>query len=68
MKNKPFNGANFVTEAAFEAHNLEQQAIGIEDAVNDCAHSIEATQVYVADLDERSADLRNQAKALKDKS
>ena len=32
MKNKPFNGANFVTEAAFEAHNLEQQANALSNA------------------------------------
>ena len=45
---------------------LEEQAKGIEDVVNDCAHSMEATQVYVADLDCRADDLRKQAKALKD--
>ena len=51
--------------AALEILKLEQQAIGIEDTVNDCAHSMEATQIYVADLDCRVVDLRNQAKALK---
>ena len=45
---------------------LEQQAKGIEDVVNECAHSMEAIQVYVADLDCRVADLREQAKALKE--
>ena len=47
-----------------DIHDLEQQAKGIEDALNDCTHSREATQVYVADLDERVVDLRNQARAL----
>ena len=46
--------------------DLEQQAMGIEDVVNECAHSMEAIQVYVADLDCRVADLREQAKALKE--
>lgn len=53
-------------DIAFQVHSLEQQAIGIEDVVNECAHSMEATQVYVADLDCRVADLREQAKALKE--
>jgi phage shock protein A len=51
---------------AIKIGDLEQQAKGIEDVVNDCAHSMEATQVYVADLDCRVDDLRKQAKALKD--
>ena len=49
-----------------DIRDLEQQAIGIEDVVNECAHSREAIQVYVADLDCRVADLREQAKAIKE--
>ena len=49
-----------------DIRDLKQQAMGIEDVVNECAHSMEAIQVYVADLDCRVADLREQAKALKE--
>ena len=54
------------TQEEVEIIKLEQQAKGIEDVVNECAHSMEATQVYVADLDCRVTELREQAKALKE--
>jgi phage shock protein A len=54
-------------EQEFEAHNLEQQAEGIEAAANDYSDNLDATTVYLADLDCRVIDLRNQAKALKEK-
>jgi chromosome segregation ATPase len=52
----------------FEAYQLEQQANGVEDAANDYSDNLDATMVYLADLDDRVIDLRNQAKALKDQT
>ena len=51
---------------AFSSHNLEQQAKGVEDAANDYPDNLDATMVYLADLDDRVIELRNQAKALKE--
>jgi tetrahydromethanopterin S-methyltransferase subunit B len=51
---------------ALEILRLEQQAKGIEDAANDYTHTMDATQVYVSDLDCRVVELRNQADALKE--
>jgi hypothetical protein len=45
---------------------LEAEAKAIEDAVNDYANNSEATIVYIADLDCRVAELRNQAKLLRE--
>jgi hypothetical protein len=51
---------------ALEILRLEQQAKGVENAANDYTHSVEATTVYVADLDCRVAELLSQAEALKE--
>ena len=51
---------------ALEAHDLEQQAKGVEDALNDFMHCAESVTVLVADLDSRVDGLNKQAKALKE--
>ena len=45
-----------------DAHNLEQQAKGIEDALECFQSSYEDTKVYVSDLTSRIQKLREQAK------
>ena len=45
-----------------DAHDLEQQAKGIEDALECFQSSYEDTKVYVSDLTSRIQKLREQAK------
>jgi hypothetical protein len=62
-----YNGSVDSLIKGIKAHNLEQQAKGVEDAANDSSDNLDATMVYLADLDDRAIELRNQAKALKEK-
>ena len=57
---KSFKGVCFITETSLQAHNLEQQAKGVESVIQ--------TGDYVSNdwLREVVLDLRNQAKALKE--
>jgi hypothetical protein len=61
-----YNGSVESLIKDIKAHNLEQQAKGVEEATNDYSDNLDATMVYLADLDDRVIDLRNQANALKE--
>jgi hypothetical protein len=57
---------NCMTVEQMKIRDIEQQAKGVEDAANDYSNNLDATTVYLADLDDRVIELRNQAKALKE--
>jgi hypothetical protein len=56
----------WVTSKDLHVWQLEQEAKGVEDAANDYSDNLDATMLYLADLDDRVIELRNQAKALKE--
>jgi chromosome segregation ATPase len=56
----------YISEEEAEIRDLEQKAEGIEAAANDYSDNLDATTVYLADLDCRVIDLRNQAKVLRE--
>jgi uncharacterized protein YukE len=58
----------WVTSKDLHVWQLRQQAKGIEDAANDYSDNLDATMVYLADLDGRVIDLRSQAKELQESS